>query len=256
MKKLYLASVSGGKDSVAMVDRLMAENRPLDYILFYDAGMEFNSIYKVIEKIKEKAIAKKIKFVTLKPQNDFLYDMLLRPVNAGTEKEHFGYDWCGGCCRWQTSFKVAEINKFLDSLRGEDVELIQYVGIAADEPTRLKYENGKTYPLNEWGMTEADALKWCYDHGYNWLEGDIDLYSILDRVSCWCCGNKNLKELKAIYQYLPEYWLKLKALQSRIDRPFRRNSGETIFDLEKRFEKEIAEEKAYQQLSLEDFFGQ
>ena len=34
-------------------------------------------------------------------------------------------------------------------------------------------------------------------------ENDVRLYDILDRVSCWCCKNKNRKELKAIYQYLP-----------------------------------------------------
>lgn len=28
------------------------------------------------------------------------------------------------------------------------------------------------------------------------------------RVSCFCCANKNLKELKAIYKFLPEYWQK------------------------------------------------
>ena len=37
-----------------------------------------------------------------------------------------------------------------------------------------------------------------------------------------------------MYHFLPSYWELLKGLQSRIDRPFRRN-GETIFDLERRF---------------------
>ena len=90
-------------------------------------------------------------------------------------------------------------------------------------------------------MTEADCLAYCREKGYNWLEGDIDLYDILDRVSCWCCANKNLKELRAYYQFLPEYWNKLKELQSKTDRPFRGYYKEKpigIFELEERFKKE------------------
>ncbi|MDO4562198.1 MAG: hypothetical protein Q4C12_00030 [Clostridia bacterium] len=65
----------------------------------------------------------------------------------------------------------------------------------------------------------------------------IDLYDILDRVSCWCCSNKNLRELKNIYKFLPDYWEKLKMLQSKTDRPMK--SSGTVFELEERFKKEI-----------------
>ena len=60
-------------------------------------------------------------------------------------------------------------------------------------------------------------------------------YQVLDRVSCYCCGNKNLKELKAIYEHLPEYWQKLKDMQDKTSIPFR--DKETIYDLEARFKK-------------------
>ena len=66
-------------------------------------------------------------------------------------------------------------------------------------------------------------------------EGGIELYSILDRVSCWCCRNKNLRELNAIYHNLPQYWDKLRALQSYIEEPYK--PPYTIFDLEERFVK-------------------
>lgn len=69
----------------------------------------------------------------------------------------------------------------------------------------------------------------------NALEGGIELYSILDRVSCWCCRNKNLRELNAIYHNLPQYWDKLRALQSYIEEPYK--PPYTIFDLEERFAK-------------------
>lgn len=107
----------------------------------------------------------------------------------------------------------------------------------------MKLENNKVYPLVDWKMTEKECLEYCHENGFYWKEvlpdGTLspDLYSILDRVSCWCCTNKNLKELKNIYYYLPHYWDLLKGLQSRIDRPFRKD-GKTIFDLEERFKRE------------------
>ena len=77
----------------------------------------------------------------------------------------------------------------------------------------------------------------CIMHGFDWKENGVYLYKVLDRVSCWCCANKNLKELKNYYKYLPEYWEKLKEYQSKTDRPFKKCG--TIFDLEKRFESEV-----------------
>lgn len=109
--------------------------------------------------------------------------------------------------------------------------------ITAEEAERQKDDRNKKYPLIEWGMTESDCLKYCREKGYQWVENGVDLYSILDRVSCWCCRNKNLKELKNIYYHLPDYWQMLRGLQSRIDEPFK-GKGKSIFDLEKKFQKE------------------
>ena len=93
-------------------------------------------------------------------------------------------------------------------------------------------------------MTEKDCLNLCYYKGFYWEENEIMLYDILDRVSCWCCANKNLKELKNIYTYLPQYWDKLKKLQQRTTRPMKKlknkKYGEygNVFELEKVFQKE------------------
>lgn len=88
-----------------------------------------------------------------------------------------------------------------------------------------------------WGMTENDCLVKCYKSGFNWMESNgIDLYDVLDRVSCYCCGNKNLAELRAIYRNLPEYWHKLIEMQNKTNIPFR--DDKTIHDLQIRFEKE------------------
>lgn len=98
-------------------------------------------------------------------------------------------------------------------------------------------------------------MRYCYERGYSWEENGIELYDILDRVSCWCCSNKNRKELKNIYRYLPEYWERLKDLQSKLDRPMKnfhdwQNYGEygNLFDMEAVFKNEIDREVRAQQM--------
>lgn len=175
--KWHIASVSWGKDSLAMLLMLIAKGYPLNEVVFYDTGMEFEAIYH--------------------------FDMLERPVCSKQKGTHQGYGWCGGLCRWGTTGKLKAIDRYAEAR-----DAMVYVGIAADETPRLEKERKpyKLHPLAEWGMTEADALAYCYENGFSWLEGTIRLYDVLDRVSCWCCCNKNLRELRNMCIYLPEYW--------------------------------------------------
>ena len=227
----YFASISFGKDSLAMLLRLIEENKPLDEVVFYDTGMEFECIYNLRNKILPLLEAHNIKYTELKPKQTFLYTMFEKPVKKRNGTTGKGYSWCGGRCRWGTTEKLKAIEKYC---KGN----YEYVGIAYDEQNRLSKEIkvNKLFPLAEWKMTEKDCLEYCYNRGYDWNEDGIELYSILDRVSCWCCCNKNLKELENYYKYLPKYWNKLKELQSKTDRPMKYNKY-TVFDLEKKFKK-------------------
>lgn len=234
----YIASCSYGKDSLAMILKIIELGLPLDFVVFFDTGMEFGAIYKMKAKLDPIVEQYGAKSVVLKPEVSFLEKMLLTPISKRDGNIQYGYDWCGGRCRWATGEKVKAIQKFLNSLNDE---YKQYIGIAYDEPDRIKYENNKVYPLYDLKMTEKDCINYCYENGFDWEEDGIRLYDVLDRVSCYCCTNKNLKELRAIFHDLPKYWNKLKAMQSRIDRPFRQNA--TIFDLEQRFLYEDSQAK-------------
>lgn len=236
----YIASCSFGKDSLAMLLKLIEEKEPLDEIIFYDTGMEFQAIYNIRDKILPILKENNIKYTELKPKEKFEYKMFEKLVNHRDGTKSKGYSWCGGRCRWGTTEKNKTISKYLKNNYGNNY--IEYVGIASDETSRINYNNiHKSYPLVKWDMKEKDCLYYCYQKGFNWLENGVDLYSILDRVSCWCCANKNLKELKNYYIYLTNYWNKLKKFQKRTDRPFKNNKY-TIFDLEERFKKEIEKE--------------
>ena len=235
----YVASCSCGKDSLAMILALIEKAWPLDYAVFFDAGKEFKSIYRNWEKLKKILEKHGIRYACLQPPQSFDYYFAEHEVKTRDGNPKTGYSWCGGRCRWMTKIKVRAINHFYDQFGTEPI--VEYVGIARDEPDRLTMQRSertvKVYPLALMGMTENDCLVKCYKNGFDWRENNgIDLYDVLDRVSCWCCGNKNLTELRAIYRYLPEYWEALKAMQSRTDKPFREEA--TIDQLQIRFDVE------------------
>ena len=213
----YIASVSFGKDSLAMLLLIIKNKLPLDEVVFYDTGMEFNAIYNIRDKVKIWLNQLGIKYTELKPTMDFKDKMYNYPHKSRKGDLKQGYGWCGGLCRWGTSEKIRALDNYCKDSH-------QYIGIALDEPIRLERLKGtnKSSPLVELGYTEKMALELCYNEGYNWNEDGIELYSILDRVSCWCCRNKNLKELANYKKYLQKYFNKLIELENKIGEPMKK----------------------------------
>ena len=232
----YIASISFGKDSLAMLLLLIEKKYPLDEVVFYDTGKEFQAIYDTRDKLLPLLKKKNIKYTELKPKLDFDYLMFDKPVKKrGTSIIHkHGYGWCGGVCRWGTTEKLKSLEKYC---KGH----YEYVGIAFDEPKRLEKERkgNKLFPLADWKMTEKQCLLYCYENNFKWIEKGTPLYMILDRVSCWCCRNKNLKELKGIYNYLPTYWKKLKCIENKLNENMKKNKS--LEELEIKFKENINE---------------
>lgn len=131
----YIASVSFGKDSLAMLFLILERGLPLDEVIFYDTGMEFKAIYDTRDKILPVLNDCGVKFTELHPPRPFLFDMLEKPVNSKQNGLHYGYSWCGGCARWGTANKTSTLDRYAKSL-GNDI--LQYIGIAADEQKRLQ----------------------------------------------------------------------------------------------------------------------
>lgn len=258
MSEYTIACVSCGKDSVVIPHECIRRGERLDEVVMYDTGMEFQAIYDTWAELVRFLDANGIKHTVLKPDYDFRWNMLERPVNVGKPNEHRGYSWCGGVCRWGTTDKNLVMDRYAESKNATVL-----VGIAADEISRLdkSIKSYKRHPLIEWGMKESDCLALAYDLGYEWREygaktedGTIRLYDILDRVSCWCCANKNLKELRNIYRYLPKYWEQLKDLQANTCRPMK-GLGKSVFDLERRFDLEVEYQAAGLNIRSKAFFA-
>ena len=215
-KNLFVCSFSGGKDSTALLLRMLESGMSVDIILFNETGLDFPEMEAHIEKV-EQYIKKytDIGITRIKPEKPFEYYFLEHEIHhrknsAYNEKfgaTHKGYGWA-----------------------------IEYVGIAADEQYRLKRKNNQRencrHPLVEWGMTEADCLQYCYDRGFDWG----GLYEKFSRVSCWCCPLQPLSELRILYNEFPDLWEQLKKWDNQTFRKFR--ADYSVIELEQRFKLE------------------
>lgn len=223
--KMHIVSLSGGKDSTAMLLRMLEEGMPVDIILFCDTGMEFEGLYHHIDKL-EKYIDRPI--TRLKSNKSFEYLMLEHtPKRKNPELVgRVGFSWPGPRNRWCTAMlKQRIIDRYLRDL-AKEYTLVQYIGIAADEPQRVREHN---YPLVDWGMTEADCLAYCKERGFDW-DG---LYDIFHRVSCWLCPLQSLEELRKLRKHFPDLWEKLRWLDKHTWRTYLKNYS--VEQLEVRF---------------------
>ena len=255
--KLHVVSFSGGKDSTAMLLRMLEEGYPVDIILHCDTGLEFPEMYEHIDKV-EKYIGRPI--TRLKSEKDYMYWATEYPRPVKSNKISYlkpgditiGKGYPSPLARWCTQkLKVYVIRDYLKELR-KNYDLVEYVGIAYDESHR---ERDKIYPLIDWKMTEADCLEYCYSRGFDWG----GLYEIWDRVSCWCCPLQSLSDFKKLRDNRPELWKKLFEMDMEIGKtsqPYLKFYKLKLIDIERRFEVEdefIAQGK---KLRTKEFFNE
>lgn len=210
-------SLSGGKDSSCLLILMIEKGLPIDSVLYADTSMEFPEMENHIAKLDDFLFRERgFHITTLRHPHGFEWLMFDEPKQKLSCLENrarlgippYGNGWPGMKVRWCTGqLKTHLLTKEVNRLKSEKSAL-HFVGIAADEAQRCKQEQ---YPLVEWGITEAEALKICYDHGFDWG----GLYEIYHRVSCWCCPFQRVGELRNLRHHHPELWARLLDLDKR-----------------------------------------
>jgi len=227
VKGNQIVSLSGGKDSTAMLLMMIERGEPIHSIVFFDTGWEFPQMLNHIDLLEQRT---GIQIVRLKPKRTFEYWMIERPL-----KDRRGYGWPSPIRRWCTREKFNVINRYANQFK----PYIECIGYALDESERsskeiVKRRDNLRFPLIEWGITEAQALQYCFERRYHWG----GLYQIFRRVSCFCCPLQRIGELRKLRKYFPDLWKKMLDMDSHIEK----NGGflkyKTIHDLERRFADE------------------
>ncbi len=213
----HAVSLSGGKDSSYLLLQMIERGMPIDAVLSADTGMEFPEMYGHLEKLDDLLYRERgIHITTLRHPKGFEWLMFDEPKQKPKTLENrarlgippCGNGWPGIRVRWCTGqLKTHLISKEVNRLK-RDKNALHYVGIAADEAWRCK---GEQYPLVDWGVTEAEALRGCYDRGFDFG----GLYEIYHRASCWCCPFQRIEELRRLRKHHPELWDKLIELDRR-----------------------------------------
>lgn len=217
INQFHAVSLSGGKDSTAMLLLMIERGLPIDMVLTADTGMEFPEMYEHLAKLDEHLYKHRgLHITTLRHPKGFEWLMFEEPKQRQRSLENraklgvvpYGNGWPGIRVRWCTGqLKTHLISKEVNRLKGE-YNAVNYIGIAADEAKRCKKER---YPLVEWNITEAQALKICYDRGFDFG----GLYEIYHRASCWCCPFQRIDELRKLRQHHPALWQKLLDMDKR-----------------------------------------
>lgn len=238
MEDYIVVEFSGGKDSTAMVLRMIELGEHIDDVVCCDTQKEFPAMYRHIEKVRKVIEGNGIKFTMLRAEKSFDYYMFEYQSKKSDYREALGFGWPCPNIRWCTgNMKIDVCNKYFRNLQ-KKYNVIQYIGIAADEGYRLTRKNNLNknhrHPLVEWGWSEKQCLEYCYSKGFDW-EG---LYKLFDRVSCWCCPFSNFNQLRILRTHYPALWEELKIMDKKAKNSFKENYSVEDLDIRFAFEEE------------------
>lgn len=202
---MNIVNFSGGKDSTAMLLKMIEEKIPIHRIYFVDTGLELPETYEFIKKVSEfteKSIG--IPIDTIKDHRDWDYYFYKKITKGKSKGEIRGFPYVISPCWYQRDRKVRLVNSRTDKSD------IVFIGFAKDEEKRkMKEETTKTkvkYPLIEFNMTEEDCMNYCRSR--NMLNPLYDKYGF-KRIGCWLCPKQPIKDLIIIKKNYPELWNKL-----------------------------------------------
>lgn len=211
---LYIASCSFGKDSIATILLALENNEPLDRVVFaevmfdHDKGIS-GEIPEHIQWVYDTAIPKLesmgVKVDVVKDKQD--YKSFFTNAVGGGKFKGFLYGFpIGGKCVINRNCKIRPIKSYYKQFKG--YEIIQYVGIAKDEPKRLsRLKSNQVSLLEKFGYTESMAMNKCKEYGLI-----SPIYAKDSRGGCWFCMNASIQSYSSLRDNHPELWNELREL--------------------------------------------
>ena len=191
--KQYIA-FSGGKDSTAMLLRMIELGEQIDGVFFADTGEEWDLLHEYIKNI-EKLTGLTIEVI--QPKYSLWDGMDHINVKGKSKGEYRGFPLAFDPCYFMRD------SKFLPQ-QERTKDGIVCIGYASDEPDRGKVAKEKGLircPLQEWGWTE----NMCADY-LNRKSLLNPLYTNFNRLGCIPCPKQGMASLYVIWKMHPDKW--------------------------------------------------
>ena len=234
----FVASISYGKDSLAMLEVIHRRSLPLDRIITVDewATDTVRAVLPEVMQFQRRADAEIVKRYGREVEHVrsphtfeslFYSEMTDHSKRAGQLR---GWPFQRGC--WANSF--LKIEPFRKAVGRHDV---QYIGIAANEVARIAHHarpssrRMKAMPLVDAGWTESDCMAWCRTAGLL-----SPVYTSFARDGCWFCCNQPVDRLRWLRRKYPELWQMMLRWDS--DSPVQFKAHYSVSMLEMRFRAE------------------
>ena len=204
LRPSYWASVSGGKDSLYMLNYILhnLDRYPLDGVVHFELEIDYPFIRDVIDYMESECKRFGIRFVRIKPRKTW-EELYYRRFNSGKSKGNI-QGFPTRTIRWCSYIYKADANKQLvEWLNSAGFYPVFYIGFCSDEESRFKREKMakgiEKYPLAENGITEGEILEWAktqpiFNH----------FYETNKRCGCMYCPMSSYITYAYLYKHYPD----------------------------------------------------
>lgn len=155
LRPSYWASVSGGKDSLFMLNLILhnLDKYPLDGVVHFELEIDYPFIKNVIDYMQWECERVGIRFVRIKPTKKWgeLYERYGFPTRKAR--------WCND------KYKLTAKKKLQEFMKKQGFNTVFYIGYCADEEKRfakrVDLQKVERYPLVEEGIEEETIWAWA-----------------------------------------------------------------------------------------------
>lgn len=201
LRPSYWASVSGGKDSLYMLNYILhnLDRYPLDGVVHFELEIDYPFIHDVIDYMETECKRFGIRFVRIKPRKTWeeLYYSHYRKSGSMWGFPTSKARWCNSAYKMDAKRQLSE---WLNSL---GYYVVHYIGYCADEERRfnkrLNAQKIERYPLAENGILEHEIWEWAKTQPiFNCF------YETNKRCGCMYCPMSSYLTFAYLYKYYPD----------------------------------------------------
>lgn len=212
--KRYIAMLSGGRDSTAMIFYLLENGYPLDDIIFTDTQSEFPDMYLYLKRVERRLMAMfGRKVITLNhKRGETFEDWCFGIIKSGKRKDMIrGLPMVTQPCYWKRESKVRPFEKFIKDNNIKNYT--QYIGYTYSEKKRSNVKDERQrFPLIELKKCESDVDKKLLD-----LNLVNPLYDNFERTGCYFCPYQKVRGFYLLWKLHPKQWEYMVELEDKLN---------------------------------------